>query len=92
MDYNGFEHTYNNTDIITKNRDLSQYPIFNKINEINRIIPSNYKCYLPAAGELNFLLKYPILINYVLIKIQKKKQLFTKNDSFDIISSTENNW
>jgi len=90
IDYDGFEHTYNNIDIITKNRDYSQYPIFNKINDINRCIPLNYKCYLPSLGELYFLTKYPILINYILIKIQKKKPIFTKNDWFDIMSSTEN--
>jgi len=53
-DYNGYDHTYHNADITTNHRDTANYPAMEYCKSLSNDY-NGYKGYLPAMGELLFL-------------------------------------
>jgi len=85
MDFNGYEHTYANADITANGRDISQYPAFEYCIK-NSL--SGYEGYLPAFGELKFLIDKFSIINYLLVHVSNN-YVTPKFQNVSLWSSTE---
>jgi len=83
-DYDGYINTYNNINI--ENKQYMNYPAFKYCVSLNDKYP-DYEVYLPAAGELHFIIDNIKIFNYILHEINSS--IIERGDYW---SSTEENY
>jgi len=87
-DFEGYNHTYNNINIVKNELNIYNYPAFDYcINDITH--NNDYGCYLPAAGQLLFLLKYNDLLNSIIEYVGNDSFINLKN--YKYWTSSESN-
>jgi len=82
-DFNGYRHTYYNRDIMTNNRPKNYYKAFEYCKNIKTL--PGYKGYMPSSGQMKFLMKYFMLINFLVLNI-------TDNNDLEYLHTTDNYW
>jgi len=87
-DFNGYEHTYNNINILKLNGpdNFKNYPACDYINE--QPIINGYRPYIPAITEIAFILHFLTFIKYITHYIGGHCNLTTQV-AYGILSSSE---